>query len=387
MDNIVNVSTHTMIKAVLHKRTAKDSSGIVFLQLYVDGIRLKISTGVKVNAVDFDSANEIVKKSHPNSYDFNLIINKDKAKINNILVRHRLSGDSLTPTIIKKEFQSNVVTGFFVPWMIAQIEERIHLESTKKAQKAIAHKLENFQRKILFEDISEDLMQSFDRFMIKQENNAGTRHNAFKTLNTYFKIALKRNLIKVNPCIEFRIKPNKPSPTYLNYEEREKLIQIYENEVLNASDTNILRGFLFSCFTGLRFSDLISISRANIRENIIVFKPVKTQNTNDQTVKVPLTQYALKLISDCPIKKKYLFNYFVEQTVNERLKVIASEANIRKNVTTHVARHTFGTLFWEKTKDLATLQKLMGHSKIEQTMIYTHVSEQMLFDQMAVFEK
>jgi len=52
----------------------------------------------------------------------------------------------------------------------------------------------------------------------------------------------------------------------------------------------------------------------------------------------------------------------------------------------HLSRHTFATLFLEKTGDLATLQKLMGHASITQTMIYAHVSESKKKKQIRVFD-
>jgi len=64
------------------------------------------------------------------------------------------------------------------------------------------------------------------------------------------------------------------------------------------------------------------------------------------------------------------------------LKKIADYANINKEISFHSARHTFATFFLEKTDDLATLQRLMGHSSISQTMVYVHLTEKKKVEQM-----
>lgn len=82
----------------------------------------------------------------------------------------------------------------------------------------------------------------------------------------------------------------------------------------------------------------------------------------------------------------YVFDVISEQKTNEHLKEIAGILSIRKKLHFHVARHTFATLFYEKTNDLATLQKLLGHADIESTMVYAHVSDRLRREQMQVFD-
>lgn len=67
-----------------------------------------------------------------------------------------------------------------------------------------------------------------------------------------------------------------------------------------------------------------------------------------------------------------LFDCPADQTVNYRLKEIAAIAGIKKHLTTHVGRHTFGFLYLLMGGKVEELQEIMGHSKIETTMIYTH---------------
>ena len=86
-------------------------------------------------------------------------------------------------------------------------------------------------------------------------------------------------------------------------------------------------------------------------------------------------------------KDGYFFSTFAEGTMNKVLKQIAVDHQIKKRVTTHVGRHTLATLFIQKTADVATLQKLLGHSSITTTMVYVHITDQQINKQMKQFDE
>jgi len=93
------------------------------------------------------------------------------------------------------------------------------------------------------------------------------------------------------------------------------------------------------------------------------------------------------VIKQLDIKEGRIFDCYTDQVTNRYLKDIAKLLKIRKTITYHVSRHTFATLFLDKTNDLATLQKLMGHHSIAQTMVYAHVSETKKREQIRVFDQ
>jgi len=73
--------------------------------------------------------------------------------------------------------------------------------------------------------------------------------------------------------------------------------------------------------------------------------------------------------------------------MNDQLKEIATATGIHKEITNHSARHTFATNFIELTSDVATLQRLLGHSNIRETMLYVHVSTGKINKQMQNFDE
>ena len=96
-------------------------------------------------------------------------------------------------------------------------------------------------------------------------------------------------------------------------------------------------------------------------------------------VKIPLIEEHFKLIHN---EKGKLFNTVTEQVTNRTLKDIAGICGIRKNMTTHVARHTFATESLRKGIGVEVVKELMGHEKIQTTLEYTHVDEARLREEM-----
>ena len=74
-----------------------------------------------------------------------------------------------------------------------------------------------------------------------------------------------------------------------------------------------------------------------------------------------------------------------EQAMNRNLKTIAEIAEINKNLTHKVGRHTFATIFLKNTKDLATLKELLGHTDIKETLVYAHVMNESKEEGMRCF--
>lgn len=129
---------------------------------------------------------------------------------------------------------------------------------------------------------------------------------------------------------------------------------------------NIIARFLFSCFTGLRFTDVQKLTIENFIDDSVVFTAEKTGKFQ----RIKLNESA----------KKYIYNDFFKinstnEYTNRELKKIAKLCGISKKLTFHVARHTFATNFLICGGRLEHLQKILAHSKIEETMIYVGIVE------------
>jgi site-specific recombinase XerD len=142
--------------------------------------------------------------------------------------------------------------------------------------------------------------------------------------------------------------------------------------------------FLFSIYTGIRFKDAQNLSLNNLfkekKAQVIRFTQLKTNST----ISIPLVNLAIQIIDkykDLPERKvlKMLLPKISNQKINSYLKVIGDMANIQKNITHHMARHTFATtICLNNNMPMEDLSKLLGHSSIKTTSIYGKITENRL---------
>lgn len=192
------------------------------------------------------------------------------------------------------------------------------------------------------------------------------------TLNMCLNMAVRRGYIESNPFTKIErnelIKADKPNRGYLTLDE----LTMLENTT--CVNNEVKRAFLFSCYCGLRFSDVQKLVRGNIVKQgerfAIDFVCTKTQKREV----VPLGQKALAILGDyLSCAGERLFGLPTNQSTNLDIKKWAKQAGITKNVTFHIARHTFATSLITKGADVYKVSKLMGHSDVKVTMVYAEV--------------
>ena len=130
--------------------------------------------------------------------------------------------------------------------------------------------------------------------------------------------------------------------------------------------------FLFSCFTGLRLSDVRNIKWSDIRNGVIFLRQHKT----GEFVQVPIGKNAAKFLRENDSEKVFHDFPTCEAWHNDKIRKWAAKAGITKHVSFHVARHTFATLALGNGADLFTVSKLLGHTKITTTQIYAKVLDE-----------
>lgn len=197
------------------------------------------------------------------------------------------------------------------------------------------------------------------------------------TIRSYFKFitavlnrASGKGLIAVNPvtALESRERPQGHSPmrTFLTLREVAMLID-------TPCDYPVVKDmFLFACFTGLRCSDVKSLTWRKIDDNMIGTTMQKTQ----KTIYIPISNNARRWLPDrgAAAPGDFVFNGW--PTVNTICRCIskwAREAGISKHITFHTSRHTFATLSLEYGADLYTISKLLGHQRVTTTQIYAQI--------------
>lgn len=341
--------------------------------------KAKFHTGVSVKPEDFDEKKCLVRKSNDDYSDLNLMISSTKSRINEIFVRYRLQFEELTPDLLIKEYKISSTRIDFFAFLDESIKERRGELAPSSILQHISqrNKLKRFSPTLSFSQIDSELMIKYNRWLIiTEKNDINTRYTAFKFLKSYINIAIRKRIISYNPLKDWMpVKQASTNREFLTYDEVKILYNLYNEGNLPRTELIVLRHFLFMCFTGLRISDLKNIEMDQLMNGTLIFSAQKTRSKKVKLVKIPLSPIAKQLIKDEAFFRLSgkVFNTFSEQHMRRTIKDLVKNKGIDKDVSLHTGRHTFATMFLRKTKNLAVLQKLLGHSKIEQTMVYAHI--------------
>ncbi|WP_288068383.1 site-specific integrase [Xylanibacter rodentium] len=151
--------------------------------------------------------------------------------------------------------------------------------------------------------------------------------------------------------------------------------------------TTTKMAFLFSCFTGLRYSDLKQLKWGNIeRSQSGMVIRIEAMKKTEKPVTVPLGTNAMAWMPERGDKTPddFVFDIGTCGGCSSVLKKMAKRAGINKRVSFHTGRHSFATLTLAATNDIATVSRLLGHTSVATTQIYAEV---LMEDKIAAVNK
>src|SRR5690606_29088049 len=242
-------------------------------------------------------------------------------------------------------------------------------------------RIKEFQYDIRFDQINKKWMDRFKAHLKKEGNSHNTIWTRLKYVKAMLKVANDEATIHVDPAaIEYENRYIDTPITYLNRDELRKLIKLLRSHTLIEQDENVLRAFLFSCFTSLRISDIYEANQGwMLSENFLLYTMVKNRMRKPKTVKIPIAPIAKEFISTT---LNQFFKLPTQQEYNRTLKDIAHLAGIKKRRISDGGRDTCGYLFMTSVGDIFALKEIMGHSKIETTQKYAHLDEEYKLEQV-----
>lgn len=255
-------------------------------------------------------------------------------------------------------------------------------KGTKAQYLTLLKDLKNFNnsKDVKIKKITPDFIEKFNVYLLQslQDNTAKLRFTLLKTVLNY---AIKKGYLNKNPFTKVEpIKTTDKVREYLTFVEIEKLIKC------ETKATETKRAFLFCCFTGLRFSDVKTLTYGDIKENIIQIKMKKTNSF----VRIPLNDKSKVFIYDgskvIPLPHTKVFELPTLQACEISLKRLFKKAGIEKNkVSFHLSRHTFATLSLNLGIDIYTVSKLLGHKDLNTTQIYAKLLDNAKIEAMNKF--
>nr|DAM39826.1 MAG TPA: Integrase [Caudoviricetes sp.] len=278
---------------------------------------------------------------------------------------------SLLKDAMKKNRPVNVTFPVFAKEYVQHSDRR---ESTKENLYTTITVLQEFRPGLDFKDITYTFLKDFEAYLREKGNGVNTVAKHLRQLRTLINEAINQGYIHADayPFRKFKIKQEKGRHEFLTPDELRKLEKI---EISDKKLRHVLDAFLFCCYVGLRFSDFCQLSPANFikinGKKWLYFKSIKT----GIELRIPL--HLLFEGKALAILERYSIEEFASlgsnSEVNKALSVIAGMARIKKHVTYHTARHTCATLLIHQGVPITTVQKLLGHTSVKTTEIYSEI--------------
>lgn len=347
-----------------------DGTCALFIQLFLNKQQKRIPLNIAVALENFDKKKQRIKPKTTFANDYNLIIEKSLAEINKIEINYRLSNIPLSIEKLMDEYNNPSSRLDFCNFWTAEMENQKQKlkPGTYRQQVTVLNKLKAYKSTVYFYEIDQQFIDKMISYLKNDLKNCENTIASFiKSFKKYVHIANKRGITTSILHDDIKRKSFTGNREFLFPNEIIALNTYFKSDFIGAAHKAILSRFLFSCFTGLRISDIQKLSADNFANDMLFFTSEKTLKVQ----KIKLNESALSFIDPEVI----FFGNFTPEYINRELKFIAKVCNIKKNISFHVARHTFATNYLLSGGNVVNLQKLLGHSKITETMIYVHIVE------------
>lgn len=356
------------------KKLNKQGTALVQVECSLNGRKIYLTTNVYLKPECWDKDVSQVC-NHPQGLDLNAMLYEYVLELQAIEISLWKRAVPVTLSALKalaKKHETPNMT--FLAFARREIEGSNKKETTKENLKTTVTLLAEFRQGLDFKDITYSFLKEFELFLRERGNSVNTIAKHLRQLRTLVNEAINQGYIHADayPFRKFKIKQEKGRHEFLTPDELKKL------ERLNLEDKrlrHVLDAFLFCCYVGLRFSDFCQMRPENfmrLRGNPwLVFK---SQKTGVET-RIPL--YLLFGGKALAILSRYELSEFTRlgcnADVNKSLARIASLAKLKKHITYHSSRHTCATLLVHQGVPITTVQKLLGHTSVKTTEIYSEI--------------
>jgi integrase len=371
------------------KHLNKQGTALVQVEASLNQRKIYFKTNLYIKPEHWDKRTSQVI-GHPQANDLNSMLFEFVLHLQGIELALWKRGVPATLSLLKDAMKKNRPINITFPIFAKEyVQHSDRRESTKENLFTTITVLQEFRPGLDFKDITYTFLKDFEVYLREKGNGINTVAKHLRQLRTLVNEAINQGYIHADayPFRKFKIKQEKGRHEFLTPDELKKLENL---EVHDLKLRHVLDAFLFCCYVGLRFSDFCQLTPSNfIRVNgkrWLHFKSIKTGIELRLPLHLLFEGKALAILDrNCITEFASLGS---NSEVNKALSVITSMARIKKHVTYHTARHTCATLLIHQGVPITTVQKLLGHTSVKTTEIYSEIlSSTILRDLKAIKRK
>jgi site-specific recombinase XerD len=389
------------------KRAKVNANGLfpIYTRITVNGKRIEMSTGRFVDPTKWSASAGKMKGQSEEARSVNRQLDMLKIKI--IDMQMELIHQNIQ--ITAKAFKSKLLgldekQRMLIPIFEdhnKKIEELVGKEyapgTLERYKTSLKHTIDFLEWKYKISDI--DILKINHAFITEYEfylrsvrncnNNTAVKY--IKNFSKIIKICLANNWIDKNPFSNYKAKVREVERVYLSEEEIQKIL----NKEFATERLSLVRDiFLFSCFTGLAYIDVKNLTKSHISLGIDGEKWIFTHRQKTESASkipiLPVTQIVIDKYLEHPqcLNEDRLLPILSNQKMNAYLKEIAGICEINKELTFHIARHTFATtVTLSNGVPIESVSKMLGHKNLRTTQHYAKVLDRKVSDDMRLLKE
>ncbi len=405
---IFNTMSQRQTLAILFylRRDKKKRSKVVpiYMRITVNGQRSELATQRAIHPDRWNKAGGQCRGSKADITQLNEYLNKMRSKvytaqqdlkdankpITAISLRNRVQGVGENKHTLMDLFESHnkdmekLVPAEYAPATMKRYDITLqHVRNFIKYQYGVED--------IYLSQLNHEFVSSLDHyFKVVRKCNHNTSSKYIKNLKKVVNLAIKNEWLIRDPFIKFSAKIKPVKREYLTGEE---LKRVEELSIGFRRLDQVRDIFVFSCYTGLAYIDVTSLTTNNLVKGIEGKLWIKTARQKTETKSnIPLLTPALNIIEkykeapDTSVSGT-LLPVLSNQKMNAYLKEIATLASIEKDLTFHIARHTFATtVTLANGVPIESVSEMLGHKSIRTTQIYAKVIDAKVSQDMTALE-
>tara|TARA_R110002049_G_scaffold252890_4_gene428232 strand:+ start:150 stop:1502 length:1353 start_codon:yes stop_codon:yes gene_type:complete len=397
-------TVHTFTVHFWLKKTSirKDDTIPIYARIWIDSIPVDVSTKQVIVEEQWCTMTGRVKAKTNNGKHINDILDDINSQIKKAYKQLKEEGRLITSKAVKLRYlgkDKSVLTCKGLIGYHRENELQKLAPGTIKNYGATEKYIDRFIKKE-FKSNDIHLAQIDYSFIVKFENylrccpplrksqplnnNGIMKH--LERLQKFTTLAFKHGWIKLDPFALYQLKYEEFDCPFLEQFELDAMVKLSISE----KSMRLVRDvFVFSCYTGLCYIEVKNLKAKSIVTGIDGERWIMVRRQKSNTpVKLPLLDEAEAILQKyadypCEMNNYSLLQVFSDQKINQYLKKIAKLCEIDKNLTFHVARHTFATtIALLNDVPIETVSKLLGHTKLSTTQKYARVIERKISKDM-----
>ncbi len=387
------------------KHFEKDVKVPIYLRLTVNGRRSELSISRKVDPQKWNARTGKMRGTNAEAVQLNTYLDTVRSKVNKIhnrLIEEDVPFTSLDvkDLFLGKDKKYKMLLELFEEHN-QQMEKLVGVEfalgtwkryHTTKSHVAEFVKSEYGRNDIPVKDVDLKFIKGLEYFL--KVTKACNHNSALKYVNNFKKIiriAVANDWIAKDPFYNYKVQFKTVEREFLSKEELQRLI----DKEIDGERLGIVRDmFVLCCFTGLAYVDIQTLRPDEIYQNEEGGYYIKSKRSKTDTgFMIPLLPTAVAIIEKYKehpkvVNKNCVIPVLSNQKSNAYLKEIADRCNIKKNLTTHLARHTFATtVTLSNGVPIETVGKMLGHKNLRATQHYAKIIDQKVEEDMALLKE